>query len=106
MKIRKDDKVIIIAGKDKGKNGKVTKVLPDENKVVVEGLNIVKKRVRPRKEGQKGQIIQMAHPLNVSNVKLVCGSCGQPARVGYRLADKKEGKNKKTRICKKCQAET
>lgn len=70
MKIKKGDNVIIMAGKDKGKSGKVVRALPKENKVVVEGLNMTKRHQRPRKSGEKGTMISMAMPLNVSNVKL------------------------------------
>jgi len=101
MKIKKDDKILVVSGKDKGKVGKVTKVLPFLGKVVVEGVNIIKKHVRPKKEGQKGQTVQMSAPLSISNVKLICGKCEKATRVGYRLIDK----DKKTRICKKCNAE-
>ena len=69
MKIKKGDNVIILAGKDKGKKGKVQRALPKLNKVVVEGLNIVKKHQRPRKSNEKGSIIEVAMPINVSNVK-------------------------------------
>jgi len=71
MKIKKGDNVIILTGKDKGKKGKVVRALPKENKVVLEGLNILKRHQRPRKSGEKGTIISMAMPLNVSNVKKV-----------------------------------
>ena len=71
MKIKKGDNVIILTGKDKGKKGKVVRALPKENKKVLEGLNILKRHQRPRKSGEKGTIISMAMPLNVSNVKKV-----------------------------------
>ena len=100
MKIKKNDQVLIISGKDKGKKGKVVAVLRKEHKVVVEGINIVRKHLKPKNEGQKGQIIDMPSPLNVSKVKLICPKCGQPTRVGYKI----EGQ-KKYRICKKCGAE-
>jgi large subunit ribosomal protein L24 len=97
MKIRKGDNVIMLNGKDKGKTGKVSKVFADENKVVIEGLNLVKRAVRARKQGQKGQIISKERPVNVPSVALVCKSCGKPTRVGYKM----EG-DTKVRICKKC----
>jgi large subunit ribosomal protein L24 len=100
MKIKKGDKVLIITGKDKGKQGKVLEVLPKENRIMVEGVNIVKKHRRPRSEREKGQIVELAKPFDVSNVKLVCPKCGQAARLGYRLTEKG-----KYRICKKCQQE-
>ena len=70
MTIKKNDNVIILTGKDKGKTGKVMKSFPRDNKVIVEGLNLVKKHMRPRKEGQKGQVIDQAMPIDVSNVAL------------------------------------
>jgi large subunit ribosomal protein L24 len=100
MKIKKGDVVKMIAGKDKDKTGKVLKVVLDGGKVVVEGLNLMKKHKRPRKEGEKGQRVEIPRAVSVSNVKLVCPKCGKAARVGY----KKSGE-KKFRICKKCKAE-
>jgi large subunit ribosomal protein L24 len=97
MRIKKEDKVLVIAGKYKGKKGKVIKVLPTEGKVVVEGVNLVKRHVRPKKSGEKGQIVEMPSPFDISNVKLICSNCNKPTRVGYKV----EGKNK-VRICKKC----
>ncbi len=97
MKIKKDDKVVIIAGKDKGKTGKVMHAFPKDGQVIVEGLNLMKKHVKPRKQGESGQIIEFPAPMDVSNVKLICSSCGEATRVGIE----KEGKNKK-RVCKKC----
>jgi large subunit ribosomal protein L24 len=73
MHVKKDDKVIILTGKDKGKTGAVVKSFPKENKVVVAGINVLKKHQKPRKSGEKGQIVEMAMPINVSNVKLVDG---------------------------------
>ncbi len=98
MKIKKGDNVLIIRGKDRGKTGKVIRVLPKENKIVVEGLNLVKKHVKPRRKGEKGKIIEISMPIYVSNVKLLCPNCRQPTRVGYKLENEE-----KFRICKKCQ---
>lgn len=97
MKIRKGDNVIMLNGKDNRKTGKVSKVLAGEGKVVIEGLNLLKKAIRARKQGQKGQIISKERAVNISSVALVCKSCGKPTRVGYRI----DGKTK-VRICKKC----
>ncbi len=97
MKIKKGDTVLIISGKDRGKTGKVIKCLPKEHKIVVEGVNLVKKHIKPRRSGEKGQIIQMPAPFDVSNAKLICPRCSKPTRVGYKV----EGE-KKYRICKKC----
>jgi len=89
-----------ISGKDRGKTGKVLHVFPQTNKVVVEGLNIRKKHTRPKKQGQKGQIIQVPAPMDASNVMLVCSACNKPRRAGYKVFE-----NKRTRICKKCGSE-
>ena len=99
MKIKKGDKVKIIKGKDSGKTGKVLKVFSEKNKVLVEGLNIYKKHLRPKKQGEKGEIIALPKPLSASNVMLDCSSCGKAVRVGYLIEN-----GKKTRICKKCHA--
>jgi len=100
MKIKKGDKVKIISGKDRGKTGKVLSCLPKLNKIVVERLNLVKKHQRPRREGEKGQIIEVSRPINVSKVRLVCPKCNHPTRIGYKLTE-----GEKVRICKKCQSE-
>ena len=95
MKIKKGDKVIVIAGKDKGKTGKVTKAIPTESKVVVEGLNLLKKHRKARKSGEKGQIIEVSMPLHVSNVAIVVD--GKPTRIGVKVVgDKKVRVDKKT----------
>ena len=100
MKVKKGDNVLIITGKDKGKTGKITKSLPKERKVLVEGANLRKKHVRPKKEGEKGQVVQIPTALNISDVKLICPKCGKATRVGYKIE-----KGRKARVCKKCQSE-
>lgn len=100
MKIKKDDTVLIISGKYRGKTGKVLKAFPKETKILVEGVNIMKKHQKPRREGEKGQIVAVPAPLNVSNAKLICPKCKKGTRVGYKLIS-----GKKYRICKKCQKE-
>lgn len=105
MKIKKGDKVLIIAGKDSNKTGKVLKVFPKDNAVLVEEVNLAKKHQRSRKQGQKGQVIQLPKPIDASNAKLICSKCGKATRVGYE-AVKAEGKKRHSaRICKKCKAE-
>lgn len=101
MKIRKGDNVIMLGGKDKGKKAKVILVFPEIDKVVVDGLNLVKKHLRAKKQGQKGQIVSKERAISVSSVALICKSCGKPTRLGYKI----EGENK-VRICKKCHGET
>lgn len=100
MKIKKGDNVLIIAGKDKGRTGKVARALPKELKVLVEGINLKRKHVRPRREGEKGQVVDVPAAFDVSNVKLVCPKCSKASRVGYSVA-----KDSKSRICKKCKQE-
>ena len=100
MKIKNNDIVLIISGKDKGKKAKVIKVLPEENRVVVEGINLKKRHTKPKKQGEKGQIVEIVAPFSVSNVKLICPKCKKPTRVGYKVAEKN-----KFRICKKCKQE-
>ncbi len=100
MKIKKNDTVLIISGKDKGKQGKVLDAFPKEGRIMVEGINLRKKHQRPKKSGEKGQIVTMPGPVNVSNVKIICPGCKKPTRVGYKVEEKR-----KTRICKKCKQE-
>jgi large subunit ribosomal protein L24 len=97
MKIKINDKVKIIAGKDNGKSGNVTRSLPQKGKVVVEGLNVIKKHVKAG-QGQKGQRITVAMPIDISNTILICPKCGKETRVGYTLLENGE----KHRTCKKC----
>lgn len=100
MKIKKNDIVKMLSGKDRNKTGKVLKVLVLDKKVVVEGLNILKKHSRPKREGEKGQRVEIPRAVNISNVSLVCPKCGKTSRIGYKINGKE-----KFRICKKCQAE-
>jgi large subunit ribosomal protein L24 len=99
MKIKKNDQVLIIAGNDKGKKGKVLRSLPSKDRVVVEGIALIKKHIKPKKSGQSGQIASVPRAINTSNVNLICSKCGKPTRVGYEIVDKK-----KYRVCKKCGA--
>jgi large subunit ribosomal protein L24 len=98
MKIRKGDTVVIIAGKDRGKKGKVRRTLPNEDRVIVEGLNMIKRHSRARRAARQAGIIELEAPLHVSNVMLVCEKCGKPTRIASRFLD--EGK--KVRICNSC----
>jgi len=97
MEIKSGDTVLIIAGKDKDKSGKVIEVFPKDNRLIVEGLNIVKKHVRPKKEGEKGQRVEVPRSIDVSNVKIICPKCKKATRIGHRLMEKN-----KARVCKKC----
>lgn len=102
MKIKKGDKVLIVAGKDRGKTGTVLRCLPKEKKIIIEGRNLITRHVRPRKEGEKGQRIKVPAPLSVSNAKLICPKCKKATRIGFSV--EKGGKAKKRRICKKCKS--
>lgn len=97
-KIKKNDNVLVLAGKDKGKTGQVRRVLPKENRAYVVGVNMVKKHQRPRTMQQTGGIIDMEAPINVSNLALLCPNCGKGTRIGIHV---QEG-GKKVRFCKKC----
>ncbi len=97
-RIRRDDIVISISGKDKGKRGKVLKLFPCKNKAVVEGINMVKRHTKQKKQDQPGGIIEMEAPINLSNLMPYCPKCGRGVRIGIKfVAD-----GKKVRICKKC----
>ena len=97
MKLKKGDNVLIISGKDKGKTAKILKSLPKQRKILVEGVNLKKKHVRPKRDGEKGQIVQVIAPIDASNVKIICPKCGKAARIGYKI-----DKDRKFRFCKKC----
>jgi large subunit ribosomal protein L24 len=98
-KIKKNDQVQIMAGKDRGKSGRVLRVDREQGRVVVEGLNMVKKAIRPRGQNQKGGITSVEAALAISNVQIVCKKCG-PTRMGLRME-----KERKVRFCKKCGGE-
>ena len=100
MNIKKDDKVIVLSGKDKGKQGKVLTADPKAMKVTVEGVNVATKHQKPRKQGDEGGIIKVETPIYAAKVQLVCPKCGKATRVAYKVEN-----GKKTRICKKCGAE-
>lgn len=97
MAIKKNDNVIVITGKDKGKKGKITQVLAARSSVVVEGVNIRKRREKARRQGEKGQMVMVALPVHVSNVALFCTGCGKGVRTGAKVTA-----DKKIRVCKKC----
>jgi large subunit ribosomal protein L24 len=98
MNIKKGDKVKILSGKDKGKTGKVIQIFNKKNRITVEGLNLLFKNMKPKKQGEKGQRIQFPAPIQVSNVILICTKCGKAVRVGYKVHEN----GKKTRVCRKC----
>jgi len=102
MKIKKNDKVLILKGKDVGKTGRVEKILPKKMKAIVEGLNLLKRNVKPSKKHPKGGIITVSAPIALSNLMVVCPSCSKPTRVGFQWKKIKD-KETKQRICKRCQ---
>lgn len=104
MKIKKGDKVKILAGKDSGKTGKVLQIFPKEGRASIEGLNILIKHLRPQKQGEKGQRIEFPGLVNISNLALVCPKCGKTSRVSHKIVKSEEGgKDRKFRVCKKCE---
>ena len=101
MSIRKDDTVIVLSGKDKGKQGKVLEVMPKDGKVVVEKVNVVSRHQKPRRQGEQGGIMKKEASIYACKVQRVCPKCGKPTRAAHKLMDG----GKKVRICKKCGAE-
>ena len=100
MNIKKNDTVIVLSGKDKGKKGKVLVAMPKDSKVIVEGVNVATCHTKPRKQGEQGGIVKRETPIRACKVALNCGKCGKGVRVGFKI----EG-DKKTRVCAKCGAE-
>lgn len=100
LHVKTGDTVVMLSGKDKGKQGKVLQVSPKEGKVIVEGLNMVTKHVKPRREGEQGGIVKAEAALYASKVMPVCPKCGKATRVGHIVNN-----GKKVRVCKKCGAE-
>jgi large subunit ribosomal protein L24 len=101
LKIRKGDRVRVLTGKDRGKEGEVMRALPKDRKVIVDGVNVAKKHQRPTRATQQGGIIDKDMPIPVANVALVCPSCGKPTRVGYKF----DKSGQKVRVCHKCGGE-
>ena len=99
MKIKKGDNVLVLKGKDAGKKGKVQQVFPKEGKLQVEGMNVRKKHIKPKRAGEKGQVVSQAGLMSSSNVALVCSKCSKPTRIGYTMQG-----SKKYRSCKNCKA--
>jgi large subunit ribosomal protein L24 len=98
MKIQKNDNVLIIAGKDRGKKGKVRKAIPDKDKVIVEGFNMIKRHSKTKGKTRQAGIIELEAPIHISNVMIICNKCNKPARVGYRALED----GKKARFCHSC----
>ncbi|MFC1651729.1 50S ribosomal protein L24 [Patescibacteria group bacterium] len=104
MRIKTGDKVLVTKGKDRGKTGKVLRVLKDSERVVIENVSLMKKAVRPNRKNQKGGLIEFPSPIAVSNVQIICPRCNKKTRISVRLPEKKSGdkKDRRERICKKC----
>jgi large subunit ribosomal protein L24 len=100
VKLKKEDMVLVIAGKDRGRTAKIIKAFPRKMQILVEGINIKNKHVRPKKQGEKGQMVKIPTPINVSNVKFLCPKCKKASRLSYSI-----GGAEKLRICKKCKSE-
>lgn len=98
QKIKREDTVLVVKGKDRGRTGPVRKVLPKDNKVIVTGVNVVKRHMKPRGPQQPGGIIERESPLSWANIVLLCKACNQPARVGFRA----RADGTKVRFCKRC----
>lgn len=98
LHVKKDDLVMVIAGKDKGKTGKVLRVMPEKGRVLVENLNIVKRHTRPSQAHTEGGIVEKEAAIAISNVQLLCQACNKPVRTGVRMLED----GSKTRFCKKC----
>ena len=98
MQIRKNDSVMVIAGKERGKTGKVLRVLPDKGRIIVEKVNLVKRHTKPRGPQQAGGIIEKEAPLHASNIMMMCDKCNAPVRVGHKILDD----GKKIRVCRRC----
>ena len=97
--VRKNDTVIVVGGKDRGKRGRILKVLPDRNRVIVEGVNFIKRHTRPNPQRNvKGGVVEREASLHASNVQIVCPECGAPTRIGHQLL----GDGRKVRVCRKC----
>lgn len=97
MKLKREDNVIVLTGKDKGKTGKVSRVLPSEAKVIVEGISIIKRHTKPTQANPRGSISEKPAPIASSKVALVCPNCKKPTRVGYEIKN-----GNKNRVCRKC----
>ena len=98
LHVKKDDLVMIVAGKDKGKSGKVLRVLPEKERVLVENINLIKRHTRPSQTNSEGGIIEKEAPVAISNVQLLCPGCSKPARTGIKVLED----GSKARFCKKC----
>lgn len=103
LHVHKNDIVLVVSGNSRGKQGKILKVFPDTERVIVENVNLVKRHTRPSQKNPQGGVLQKEAPIHVSNVMVVCPKCGKPTRVGHsHVADATSGKKKAMRVCRKC----
>ena len=104
MKIHKSDNVIVISGNSRGKNGKVLKVFRENGRVIIEGVNIIKRHSRPSQKNPQGGIVQKEAPIHASNVMVICPKCSKPSRVGrHSVTDSQTGRKQMMRVCRKCE---
>ena len=101
MKLKKGDNIKVISGNDRGKSGKILAALPADGRIVVEGVNMKKKHMKPRQQGKKGELVRIPAPFPVSRAMLICLKCGKAAKIGYRINES----GRKSRVCKKCGGE-
>lgn len=97
-RLKKGDSVLVISGEDKGKKGKIVKIFPKENQVIIEGMNLLKKHMKPTQKSPQGGIVRQEGPIQISNVRLICNKCDKPTSVKQGLTKEQ----KKVRVCKKC----
>ena len=105
LRIKKNDTAVVITGRNKGAKGRVLSVATDKNRIIIEGVNVVKKHMKPNKQYQQGGIIEKESSLHLSNVMLVCPKCDKPTRIAHKLKEVEisgEKKQKSVRVCKKC----
>ena len=103
MKVHKDDQVIVISGNDSGKKGRVLKVFPEKNRIIVEGINFIKRHTRPSQKQPQGGIVTKEAPIHSSNVNVICPKCNQQTKIGIKkITDETKKKSFRVRYCKKC----
>jgi len=100
--VKKDAPVLILSGDDKGKQGRVLAVSPKEGKVIVEGINMIKKHVKPRQAGEQGGIVEAEGAMYACKVQVICPACKKPTRIGHKKVTNEAGKSRSVRICKEC----
>lgn len=97
-RLKKNDTVMVIAGKERGKSGKILRIIPKKDRAIVEKINMVKRHLKPSQQARQGGILEREAPIHITNLMLICSKCTDPTRVGYRVLED----NRKVRFCKKC----